>query len=69
MPGLTLQRSVRLNETPVVHKLSHQHLRTTFWVAHVKGLPEESPSLEDAGRFPVPKLIETFMETVKNSYF
>ncbi len=69
MPGLSLERSVRLNETPVVHKLSHQHLRTTFWVAHVKGLPEESLSLEDAARYPVSKLIEGFMETVKNSYF
>ncbi len=69
LPGLRVERSVRLNETPVVHKLSHQHLRTTFWIAHVKGLPEESLSLEDAGRYPVPKLIERFMETVKNSYF
>ena len=68
-PGLEVEQSVRLNEAPVIHKLSHQQLRTTFWVAHVKGLPGESPSLEEAGRFPVPKLIEGFLETVKNSYF
>lgn len=62
-------RTVCINEAPIVHKLSHQHLFATFWVVHVKALPEGHLALSELDRFPVPVLISNFIETVKNSYF
>lgn len=50
----------KYNTTPKVHKLSHQHLNTTFWIVntlHVeKGIP-----IEDIWNYPVPILIENFI--------
>jgi A/G-specific adenine glycosylase len=66
---LETTRVVCFNETPIVHKLSHQHLYTTFWVVHVRSLPEGRIALSELDRFPVPVLISNFIETVKNSYF
>lgn len=62
-------RITRFNDTPRVHKLSHQHLHTTFWLARTEGLPEAARPLAEAGELPVPVLIAEFMDTVKNSYF
>ncbi len=69
IPGVAPERVVCFNRDPLVHKLSHQHLYTTFWIAYLDRLPEGALSLEMAGQLPVPVLIANFMETVKNSYF
>ena len=60
---------IQFNEAPLIHKLSHQHLYTTFWICRLSELPGESVPIEKMGDFPVPVLISNFMETVKNSYF
>lgn len=67
--GVTPLSALRLNSEPLVHKLSHQHLHTTFWIARLERLPEGALPFERAGALPVPVLIANFMETVKNSYF
>ncbi len=67
---LTAPRSVvRFNPKPLVHKLSHQHLRVTFWILHLEGPLEHSVAISEMHSYPVPVLIANFMETVKNSYF
>ncbi len=53
------------NETPVVHKLSHQHLHTKFWVLEVSGSLEEGIPWEKIHDFPVPVLIADFIKTFK----
>ena len=63
------QSVVRFNTKPLVHKLSHQHLRVTFWILHLDELPEPSIPVSEMHSYPVPVLIANFMETVKNSYF
>lgn len=63
------QSTLRFTTAPVIHKLSHQHLYTTFWIARFERLPEGAISFEKAETLPVPVLIANFMETVKNSYF
>ena len=60
---------VRFNPKPLVHKLSHQHLRVTFWILHLKEPLDHSVSISEMHSYPVPVLIANFMETVKNSYF
>lgn len=49
------------NETPLVHKLSHQHLYTTFWVvkSNFKGL--SWIPIQDLKDYPVPVLINNFI--------
>lgn len=67
--GVSPLSTLRLNPEPLVHKLSHQHLHTTFWIARLERLPEGALPFDKAGALPVPVLIANFMETVKNSYF
>jgi len=57
------------HEHPIIHKLSHQHLVTRFWIVEtnheiVSGIP-----LGKLEAYPVPVLVADFIETFKNSYF
>lgn len=60
---------IRFNDAPIIHKLSHQHLHTTFWLCKMNTLPSAAISWDKAELLPVPVLIANFMETLKNSYF
>ncbi len=51
------------NEAPVVHKLSHQHIYTRFWIVNCKELPQEGVPLKMIEQFPVPVLIDNFIES------
>ena len=62
-------QTLRFNPEPIVHKLSHQHLFTTFWILNVDALPDSRVPISEMDKFPVPVLISEFMDTVKNSYF
>lgn len=50
------------NETEIVHKLSHQHLYTKFWILKVKELPEKGIDLAKIKSYPVPVLISRFID-------
>lgn len=52
----------RYNDAEIVHKLSHQHLFTTFWVAKVNTLSKEGLSISKIHEFPVPVLISRFID-------
>ncbi|MAM29722.1 MAG: A/G-specific adenine glycosylase [Flavobacteriaceae bacterium] len=54
---------VKHNETPIVHKLSHQHLITTFWIWYVERLKDNALPIHKLEAFPVPILIENFLKT------
>lgn len=51
------------NEEPIVHKLTHQHIYTKFWILNCKKLPEQGVSFKEINKFPVPVLIEKFIDT------
>ncbi len=51
------------NDTPIVHKLSHQHLFTTFWIVEVESLDKESIPMAEIKSLPVPVLISKFIDT------
>ncbi len=59
----------QFNETVVVHKLSHQHLYTKFWIVETEDKLKLGLSLFEANNYPVPVLIADFLDTFKNSYF
>lgn len=53
------------NEIPIVHKLSHQHLHTKFWIIETNHSLENGISWEQIAQFPVPVLIADFIQTFK----
>jgi A/G-specific adenine glycosylase len=56
-------------EDPVIHKLSHQHLVTRFWIVELDEEITEGIPLDKLEDYPVPVLVSEFLRTFKNSYF
>ncbi|TNJ44181.1 A/G-specific adenine glycosylase [Tamlana fucoidanivorans] len=50
------------NSEAIVHKLSHQHLYTKFWIVNVNRLHAEGISVNDIEQFAVPVLIGKFID-------
>ena len=48
-------------ETAVVHKLSHQHLYTRFWIAQTKSKLPKGLSVDAIDQYAVPVLISNFI--------
>lgn len=53
------------NTKPIIHKLSHQHLHTQFWVVNIDKLPIKGVCISNIHNFAVPVLIENFIENFK----
>ncbi|WP_318310639.1 A/G-specific adenine glycosylase [Flagellimonas crocea] len=53
------------NNEPIVHKLSHQHLYTQFWILKTSPILEGGTPWEQIDEFPVPVLIADFIRTFK----
>ncbi len=73
-----IQKTLPFNDTPqiyqyrekiIVHKLSHQHLHTYFWIVNTTTELEGAIDLSEVENYPVPVLIADFFGTFKNSYF
>jgi A/G-specific adenine glycosylase len=57
------------NQKQIVHKLSHQHLHTRFWMVKTQTNLEGSIEANKIEEYAVPVLIADFIKTFKNSYF
>ncbi|MDB4297650.1 A/G-specific adenine glycosylase [Flavobacteriaceae bacterium] len=58
------------NEAPVIHKLSHQHLHTTFWLIDSNEIEHENKiNWKDIDTYAVPILIHSFIESYKRELF
>ena len=51
------------NEEDIIHKLSHQHLHTKFWIINVNNLPADGIPIHSIHDFPSPVLISNFIKT------
>lgn len=51
------------NSKEWVHKLSHQHLYTQFWVVFGKSSHSDIIRISDIERYAVPRLVERFVES------
>lgn len=51
------------NKDAIIHKLSHQHLHTKFWIVSVEKLPVRGILLTKIPDYPVPILIGNFIES------
>jgi len=53
------------NGTPIIHKLSHQHLHTQFWIFRTTDEIKNGIPWNEIAAFPVPVLIADFIKTFK----
>ena len=53
------------NDKPIIHKLSHQHLHTKFWIVQTRKELEAGLPWKEVSNFPVPVLIADFIKTYK----
>ncbi len=53
------------NPTPIVHKLSHQHLHTKFWRVNTSTPLEGAIPWSKVHQLPVPVLIADFIKSIK----
>ncbi|NNE03889.1 MAG: A/G-specific adenine glycosylase [Eudoraea sp.] len=59
----------QLYPTDIVHKLSHQHLYTRFWIINTPEILVDGTPWEKVEKLPVPVLIQDAISAFKNSYF
>ena len=52
----------QFNKKIKVHKLSHQHLHTTFWIVETANSLKNGIPLQEIRKYPVPILIGNFIE-------
>ncbi len=55
------------NTKDVVHKLSHQHLYTKFWIVKTSKTATKTISWKDVKQYPVPTLIDNFLNQFLNT--
>lgn len=53
------------NKGPIVHKLSHQHLHTQFWMAKTSSQIKNGIPWREIEAYPVPVLVADFIKTLK----
>ena len=53
---------IRYNEALVVHKLSHQHLFTRFWIAKTSAIIKNEVEINTINEYAVPVLLQNFIE-------
>ncbi len=53
------------NEKPIVHKLSHQHLYTQFWIVQIDNNFSDKIPVATLSDYPVPVLISDFIKAFK----
>ena len=59
--------SIKLfDEVPVIHKLSHQHLNTLFWIVETKNSIKQGTPWSKIEAYPTPVLIADFIKRFKN---
>lgn len=59
----------QLYNEDIVHKLSHQHLHTRFWIVNTPELLVDGTPWGEVEELPVPVLIQEAISAFKNSYF
>ncbi|NOQ91448.1 MAG: A/G-specific adenine glycosylase [Flavobacteriaceae bacterium] len=55
----------KYNQKQILHKLTHQHLYTTFWVIDVNTDLEKAVNWQNLSNFALPTLIQNFVDDFK----
>ena len=54
------------NKKEIIHKLSHQHLHTQFWIINTENSSEINTKWEEIDTYPVPILIANFLDAFQS---
>ena len=65
LDGIGEVELIEFNEVAIIHKLSHQHLHTKFWILNTGIQIPNQISFEKIKEFPVPVLIADFIKAFK----
>jgi A/G-specific adenine glycosylase len=57
------------NDTPIIHKLSHQHIYTRFWIIENAEIDKKAIPLSKIQEYPVPVLIANFINEFELSEY
>ena len=57
------------NSRPIIHKLSHKTIYAKFWIFPVDGSNSNSIKFSDVNKYPVPRLIEKFLDKFNYKHF
>ncbi|CAL2079803.1 A/G-specific adenine glycosylase [Tenacibaculum sp. 190524A05c] len=55
------------NKDEIIHKLSHQHLVTKFWIVHVNQIKGDTIKWSEIEQFPTSVLISNFLKDYTNT--
>ena len=66
--NLKIESVVLYNENPIVHKLSHQHLNTRFWIVETSEERDNFVPISEIDGYAVPVLIENFVSEFFENY-
>ncbi len=66
--NLIIENISLFNEKPIIHKLSHQHLNTRFWVIEILQATENAIPISEVKNYAVPVLIENFVSEFFEDY-
>ena len=50
------------NENPIIHKLTHQHLKINFWILKLQSSKKLNIEWSKVDSYPMPKVLENFKE-------
>jgi len=67
LTGKDLKRVTLFNQTPITHKLTHQHIHTRFWIIE-KATIDDPVLVNNINDYPVPVLIANFINEYDFSY-
>ena len=59
----SFQDAFLFNSKMIIHKLSHQHLYSKFWIVRMSRLPEKGISIAEIHKYPMPILIKNFIDS------
>ncbi|SRX52362.1 A/G-specific adenine glycosylase [Aequorivita sp. CIP111184] len=66
--NLNIEKISLFNEKKLIHKLSHQHLHTRFWIVETAGEAESTVPVSEIANYAVPVLIADFVSEFFENY-
>ena len=65
---LQISSVLLFNDNPIIHKLSHQHIITNFWILETSTKDKNMIAISEISTYAVPVLIENFVSEFFESY-
>lgn len=60
--GFSFSEVCLSNEKPIIHKLSHQHIHTRFWIIKTEKISKNRVDIEEVTHYPVSALTANFIK-------